>query len=288
LGNIANQLMKFKISIFTSFILLVSLSVSTILFTVPSWSPTANAQTACDNGVVHASTKALPVILIHGYNEGSYIWSTWEKKLAENGIPFCTVSFNSSSDKCGTADDHASEIGQIIQEVKRSTGESQVNLVGHSKGGLDARVYLANTQTPDAANLIMLGTPNGGDSFADHVDFLNPWLRFSPPNPLYCTPALFDLETTADDTKVTENPNTNYRIIYGNWNTSLPCSDTQLLKPSFEYLSNRNEIPNDGLVSQKSVESLKDFSILGSTKHCHLDLTSEQEFDLSKKVMLSR
>ena len=36
-----------------------------------------------------------------------------------------------------------------------------MNIVGHSKGGLDARVYLSNG-THDVANLIMIGAPNAG------------------------------------------------------------------------------------------------------------------------------
>ena len=40
-------------------------------------------------------------------------------------------------------------------------------MVGHSKGGLDARVYLANSGTHDVANLIMIGTPNGGNPLAN-------------------------------------------------------------------------------------------------------------------------
>ena len=48
------------------------------------------------------------------------------------------------------------------------TGQDKVNIVGHSKGGLDARVYLADNITRnDVANLIMIGTPNAGSPIAD-------------------------------------------------------------------------------------------------------------------------
>ena len=64
--------------------------------------------------------------------------------------------------------DHAKELGQIIKEVKMKTGQDKVNIVGHSKGGLDARVYLADNITRnDVANLIMIGTPNAGSPIAD-------------------------------------------------------------------------------------------------------------------------
>ena len=66
--------------------------------------------------------------------------------------------------------DHAKELAQIVQEVKSMTGENKVNIIGHSKGGLDARVYLAKTNTNDVANLIMIGTPNAGGQLADALN----------------------------------------------------------------------------------------------------------------------
>lgn len=66
---------------------------------------------------------------------------------------------------CST--DHARELEQIVQQVKSITGQTHVNIVVHSKGGLDARVFLANTGTSDVANLIMVGTPNAGSIHAD-------------------------------------------------------------------------------------------------------------------------
>lgn len=100
------------------------------------------------------------------------------------------------------------------------TRQDKVNIVGHSKGGLDARVFLADNITRnDVANLIMIGTPNAGSPLADLVVeeslsyiegtygpiFASYWL---------CTPALLDLRTNASDTNATQNPNTNYLLYY--------------------------------------------------------------------------
>jgi triacylglycerol esterase/lipase EstA (alpha/beta hydrolase family) len=51
--------------------------------------------------------------------------------------------------------------------------------VGHSKGGLDARIFLDITDTKDVAILIMIGTPNVGSPAAETNDA--------------CAPAVFDL-----------------------------------------------------------------------------------------------
>ena len=145
----------------------------------------ANAQTSsCYSGPkMHSSpNNAIPVILIHGYYEDYRVWSDWEKVLLDNSVPYCTVSFKDDDDECGTATDHAKELNKIVQRVKNITHQKQVNLVGHSKGGLDARVYLAKSQTLDVSNLIMIGTPNGGSPLADFITYsilLSPWFNLS-------------------------------------------------------------------------------------------------------------
>ena len=48
----------------------------------------------------------------------------------------------------------------MIQVVEK------VNIVAHSKGGLDARWYIAHGGANKVANLIMIGTPNSGSPAA--------------------------------------------------------------------------------------------------------------------------
>jgi MFS family permease len=105
---------------------------------------------------------------------GSWVFSDWQPLLKSDGIPFCTVTFHQSDDPCGSAKDHAKELGDIVGQVKNITGQKQVNIVGYSKGGLDARVYLAESGTHDVANLIMIGTPNAGAPLATADDSCKP------------------------------------------------------------------------------------------------------------------
>jgi triacylglycerol esterase/lipase EstA (alpha/beta hydrolase family) len=108
--------------------------------------------------------KPLPVLLVHGYAEDAAIWKKWEDMLRKDGIQFFTVTFKDSDDKCGSAEQHATELEKMVQDIKEQSGAQKINIVGHSKGGLDARVFLDNTDTKDVANLIMIGTPNAGFS----------------------------------------------------------------------------------------------------------------------------
>jgi pimeloyl-ACP methyl ester carboxylesterase len=274
-----------------SLIIALSLSFMTNLGSYKS----ANAQTSsCYSGVIMPSSpnNAIPVILIHGYHEDYRVWSEWETLLKDN-VPYCTVSFK-GDDECGTATDHARELNKIVQRLKNITHQKQVNLVGHSKGGLDARVYLAENQTLDVANLIMIGTPNRGSPLADFIAYfisLIPWFDLSS---FFCTPALYDWKTDAPDTRVTENPHTSYYTIYGNWNPLLPCGHGEsegIVYPILNFIGytilNFGHVPNDGIVPKWSVEQLNNYTNLGYTFHCHTDLLGGQEYNISKSVLIS-
>jgi len=265
----------------------------------------ANAQTLCDNGTIIRSKIALPVILVHGYYEPSNVWSTWEQKLSQDGIPFCTITFHQSppprGDECGSAVDHANELAHIVQEVKAMTGQNQVNIVAHSKGGLDARVYLDQSRTHDVANLVMIGTPNAGSPLADlavqnSLAYTgNPyWAYFEKFWNTQCNPALSDLQTDQDDDNAAQNTNTNYYTIAGYWNPIQPCSGDYM---NFNYYADSLGWyilgqANDGIVPISSVESQPYFHNLSEKyRHpsdCHQDLLGNSTYTQAESILLGK
>src|ERR671911_2378922 len=191
--------------------------------------------------------------------------------LVDNSHSVYPITFKQSDDKCGSAADHAKELSNIIGQIKKDTGQNKVNIVGHSKGGLDARVYLANN-TQDVANLIMIGTPNAGSPLAQTSEI--------------CTPAVYDLRPGAAATQVKMNPNTKYYTIAGDWNPeSGNCQLTPFLPFEQSGFSNLPK-PNDGIVPLSSVESQDYFISLGHSKSCHSNLMSEYEYGLAKGVIV--
>ena len=207
------------------------------------------------------SEKSLPVLLIHGYAEDAAIWKKWEDLLTKDGIQFFTITFTDSDDKCGSAEQHAKELEKRVQDVKQQSGAQKINIVGHSKGGLDARVFLDITDTKDVANLIMIGTPNAGSPAAETNDA--------------CAPAIFDLRPGANATKAVMNPNTKYYTITGDW---LPAVQGNPAIPGHD----------DGLVPVESVETEGYFQSLGRTEHGHAELLQEQEYNMVKDVLLGK
>jgi triacylglycerol esterase/lipase EstA (alpha/beta hydrolase family) len=229
-------------------------------------------------GTGGATKKPLPVLLIHGYASDASVWTKWEDLLKKDGIPFYPITFYKSDDKCGSAADHAKElktqVQQILKNITKGSYPKQVNIVGHSKGGLDARVFLANSTFTDnkaVANLIMIGTPNAGSPIAQSSNI--------------CKPAVEDLKPGAADTKVGMNSNTKYYTIAGDWNPSLVFNCPQLLGGvGYSQLPK----PNDGLVPMSSVESQGYFHDLGHTSNCHSNLLSDKEYQLAKPMLVGK
>jgi pimeloyl-ACP methyl ester carboxylesterase len=199
-----------------------------------------------------------PVLLVHGLGEDASMWKKWEEMLTKDGIQYHTITFQESDDKCGTALSHAVELGKRVDEILRSSSSGQVNIVGHSKGGIDARVYLANG-TQSVANLIMIGSPNNGTPMAERTSL--------------CAPAVWDILPEANATKVGMNPNTRYYTIAGDWAKGVGGNPTI---PG----------PDDGLVPLSSAESGGNFQSLGRTEHAHLELLGEEEYNLARGVLL--
>jgi len=66
----------------------------------------------------------------------------------------------------GTIQENARLLAPKIDDLLARTGAAQVNIVGHSFGGLDARLY-AFDHPGVVRSLGMVGTPNGGSRLAD-------------------------------------------------------------------------------------------------------------------------
>jgi pimeloyl-ACP methyl ester carboxylesterase len=232
----------------------------------------SSTDTTTKGNTSNNSTK-LPVLLIHGYMEDAAVWNKWVDLLKKDGISVYPITFKQSDDKCGSSAEHAKELSKIIGQIKEESGQNKVNIVGHSKGGLDARVYLANN-TKDVVNLVMIGTPNAGSPLAESSEI--------------CTPAVYDLRPGAAATEVKRNPNTKYYTIAGDWNPKSGNCQLTLALPMEQSSSSSLPKPNDGIVPLSSVESQDYFINLGHSKSCHSNLMSEYEYGLAKDLILGK
>ena len=257
-----------EISVIVIFAIVI-MAGSMVLFFYPVYGQGANTS----NTTTTSTDKSgpLPVLLIHGYMADASVWKKWEDLLKKDNIPVFPITFSQSDDKCGSAAEHAKELSSQIGDIKDKTGQNKVNIVGHSKGGLDARVYLANN-TQDVANLIMIATPNAGSPLAENNDM--------------CAPAVYDLKPGSPSTEVAKNQNTNYFTIAGDWKPEAGNCNLSLFSFPQEGGHDTLSKPNDGMVPISSVESLNYTKSLGHSSSCHANLLSEYEYGLAKEILL--
>jgi triacylglycerol esterase/lipase EstA (alpha/beta hydrolase family) len=113
-------------------------------------SPTASPPGANNWDCKPSSSHPLPVILVHGtFEDMNNNWQALSPLLYDNG--YCVFAFNYGSSNgsgllgvYGTGEIAASahQLENFVNNVLAATGASQVDLVGHSQGGMMPRYYL--------------------------------------------------------------------------------------------------------------------------------------------------
>ena len=119
-----------------------------------------------------------PIILVHGIalREMKYFkaFGKIEKTLVDAG---CTAH-TAKIDAFGSIESNAAQLREIILQVLESTGAKKVNVIAHSKGGLDTKYMLKNLDMADkVASFTTLCTPHRGSVIATHIWNLPLWLK---------------------------------------------------------------------------------------------------------------
>lgn len=109
-----------------------------------------------------------PILLVHGVffrdNPVVKYWGRIPRELENNGAQ---VFYGHHQSALSVADS-AREITETIDKILRATGCEKVNIIAHSKGGLDCRYAMAHCGAADkVASLTTINTPHRGCLFAD-------------------------------------------------------------------------------------------------------------------------
>ncbi len=115
------------------------------------------------------STK-YPILLVHGvfFRDTKYFnyWGRIPKELETNGA---TIFYGNHS-SAASIGDSALELKNRITEILTETNAQKVNIIAHSKGGLDCRYAIAKLGIGDkVASLTTINTPHKGCLFADYL-----------------------------------------------------------------------------------------------------------------------
>lgn len=111
-----------------------------------------------------------PLLLVHGVffrdDPGSTYWGRIPDELRRNGATIYFGNHQSADSVAGSG----RELSRRIRELCRSTGCEKVNIIAHSKGGLDCRAAIADPETAKmVGSLTTINTPHRGCQFADYL-----------------------------------------------------------------------------------------------------------------------
>ncbi len=111
-----------------------------------------------------------PILLVHGVflRDCRYFnyWGRIPKELSDNGAQIYYGEHQSAS----SIESSALELAERIKSIVQETGCEKVNIIAHSKGGLDCRYAISHTDAADyIASLTTINTPHRGCKFADYL-----------------------------------------------------------------------------------------------------------------------
>ena len=215
-----------------------------------------------------------PILMLHGVGfrdlKWPLYWGRIPSALAETGC----VLFYGQQDCWARIEDNARSIKARIRQILEATDSEKVNIIAHSKGGLEARMVASSLgMAGQIASITTIGTPHRGSKTIDRL--------------LKAPDSLFNLASFAvdnwigliGDTKpnfyaVCKDFSTEYAEAFNRENPDAPGvyyqSFAGVMKTPLSdiHLSTANTVvqwlegENDGLVSVESAKWGDDFTLL--------------------------
>ena len=111
-----------------------------------------------------------PLLLVHGVFfrdiKGLNYWGRIPKELEKNGARI----YYGDQQSADSVMDCGKEIADRILRITEETGAEKVNIIAHSKGGLDSRAAITHFgMAPHVATLTTVNTPHRGCVFAEYL-----------------------------------------------------------------------------------------------------------------------
>jgi len=206
-----------------------------------------------------------PVVLVHGINANdrgkhNKHWGRIPEELEKYGIKV----FYGNTDAWGDYESNADILHETIENILQETKSEKVNIIAHSKGGLDSRYCIWKYNYGDkVASLTTVSTPHHGAVLADLV--YNQKIIHSKIGKEILTiygelygdknPDLYDVDyqlTTEYMKKFNEDVQVDERVYYQSfYSTMEKPSDDPMFSLSYRYIK-KTVGNNDGVVSEYS------------------------------------
>jgi len=111
-----------------------------------------------------------PILLLHGMGFRDFRRiNYWGRIPGVLGVYGAKV-FYGNQDANGSVETNALQIEMRLKEILRETGAAKVNIIAHSKGGIEARYLISTLKHADeVASLTTISTPHNGSVTVDHL-----------------------------------------------------------------------------------------------------------------------
>ena len=226
-------------------------------------------------GKLICATK-YPIVFVHGvfFRDSKYLnyWGRIPAELEKNGAKV----FYGDHQSAQSIAESAAEISRKINAVLVETGAEKVNIIAHSKGGLDCRYAISKLGMANkVASLTTINTPHRGCIFADYLfskapqslvdkvanQYNTTLKKIGDDNPDF-TASVKDLTATACEQfnkGVLDSPEVYYQSTASKQNKA--TSGKFPLNISYPIVKYFDGI-NDGLVSKESAQWGENFTFL--------------------------
>lgn len=218
-----------------------------------------------------------PILMVHGifFRDFRYFnyWGRIPDELEKNGATIFYGNHQSAASVVSCAE----ELKNRIEEIIKETGDEKINVIAHSKGGLDIR-YAISMLGMDKyiASLTTINTPHRGCEFAEYLlstkvsqkdqdaiakTYNTVLKKMGDPNPDFLS-GVRDLSAKACasfNEKVIDSPNVYYQSVGSKLNFA--SSGRFPLNLTYEYV-NLFDGANDGLVGEKSFQWGQDYKFI--------------------------
>ncbi len=219
-----------------------------------------------------------PIILVHGVFfrdlEKFNYWGRIPEELEKNGA----LLFYGDQQSALCVEESAKELAGKIQSILNKTGAPKVNIIAHSKGGLDSRYAISRLGMDKyVASLTTINTPHRGCEFAEWLlnkttdGFRNGLAKKynsafklmgdTAPDFLGAVNDLTASKCSSFNQSVPDSPDVYYQSVGSKINTAM----TSIFPLNFSHIiAGYFDGPNDGLVSVESSKWGSEFTYLES------------------------
>ncbi|MDT8342477.1 MAG: alpha/beta fold hydrolase [Longimicrobiales bacterium] len=104
----------------------------------------------------------VPVLLVPGWMANDQTMGPLRELFLGAGWPPHRVAALAFRNPVGSNRDHARELADAVEDLRRRTGAERVDLVAHSMGGLAARYFLQEGGAGQVRRVIFVATPHRG------------------------------------------------------------------------------------------------------------------------------